>query len=346
MRPEQWQSFKKAAKRIPGASIPLALIVDSPWIPGYIGVSHLDYYLNPEIWLQANIRIHKEFPDVIFFPSWWVEYGMATEPSAYGSRVHFWQDQPPGQSPALAHIEDAASMVPCNPNTDGLMPFVLHLYKMQKPRILDAGFIMPVVAARGPVCLAAFLRGVSEFMVDIVDHPGEAHHLLRITTQTVIDWLKAQAEAIGDTVEGILVLDDIVGFLSLRAYKEFAHPYLKQICDAFPAGWVKAYHNDANIRPFLSELPGCGFDVLNWSHKLDVAEVKAKTGGRMCLMGNVPPLDVGVRGAPGQVKESALEALRKSGGEGLILSVGGGVSPGMPKENIQALCDAVASFRP
>lgn len=345
MRPEQWQSFKKAAKRIPGAATPLALIVDSPWMPGYVGINHLDYYLNPEAWFQANLRIHREFPDVIFFPSWWVEYGMATEPSAYGSRVHFWPDQPPGQLPALTRIEDAGSLSACNPKTDGLMPFVLHLYEMQKQRIFDAGYTMPVVAARGPVCLAAFLRGVSEFMVDIVDHPEEAHHLLSVTTQTVIDWLRAQAEVIGDTVEGILVLDDIVGFLSLRAYKEFAHPYLKQICDAFPADWVKVYHNDANVRPFLAELPDTGFDVLNWSHKLDVAEAVAKTGGRMCLMGNVPPLDVGVRGTPQDVKTYAQQVLEKTRGEGLILSVGGGASPGMPGENLHALCEALASFR-
>jgi uroporphyrinogen decarboxylase len=25
--------------------IPMALIVDSPWIPGYLGIKHMDYYL-------------------------------------------------------------------------------------------------------------------------------------------------------------------------------------------------------------------------------------------------------------------------------------------------------------
>ncbi|MGA3097700.1 MAG: uroporphyrinogen decarboxylase family protein, partial [Bryobacteraceae bacterium] len=170
------------------------------------------------------------------------------------------------------------------------------------------------------------------------------HQLLRHTTQTVIDWLKAQAETIGDTVEGILVLDDIVGFLSARSYMEFAHPCLKQICDAFPADWVKVYHNDANVRPFLGELPACGFDVLNWSHKLDVLEARAKTGGRLCLMGNIPPLEVGVRGAPEMVSRYAEDILAKTHGVGVVLSLGGGVSPGMPKENILALAAAGKSL--
>ena len=342
MRPEQWQSFKRAAKRASDGSAPVALIVDSPWIPGYLGIGHLDYYLDPEAWFQANLRIVREFSDIIMFPSWWVEYGMAIEPSAYGSRIHFWPDQPPAQSPALRSIADAGNLPAINPQTDGLMPFALHRYRTQRNRILDAGYIIPAVAARGPLCTAAFLRGVSEFMMDIVDSPEAVHKLLAHTTDTAIAWLKAQAEAAGDTVEGILVLDDIVGFLSGRAYKEFAHPYLKRICDAFPPDWVKVYHNDANVRPFLGELPETGFDVLNWSHKLDVAEARAKTGGRLCLMGNVPPLDMGVRGSADAVRDCARAILEKTQGAGLILSVGGGVSPGMPKENMLALSEALA----
>ena len=344
MRPEQWELFKSAAKRRRVAEAPVALIVDSPWIPGYAGTGYLDYYSDPEIWFQSNLRIMQEFPDVIWFPSWWVEYGMAIEPSAAGSRICFHHDQPPSQSPVLFRLADVARLAPVNPQTDGFMPLALHRYRTQKQRILDSGYTIPVVAARGPLCMAAFLRGVTEFMLDVVEDPEGAHKLLEFTTESVIRWLEAQADAIGDSVEGILVLDDIVGFLSGKLYLEFAHPYLKRICEAFPRDWVKVYHNDANVRPFLQDLAGAGFDVLNWSHNLDAAEARERTGGRVCLMGNVPPLDTGVRGTPEQVKQAALNVLGKLGGQGMILSVGGGVSPGMPKENILALCDAARQF--
>jgi uroporphyrinogen-III decarboxylase len=341
MRPEQWQAFKRAAKREPGAGLPVALIVDSPWIPGYVGMSHLDYYLNAERWFQANLRVAREFPEIILLPSWWVEYGMAIEPSAFGNRIHFYADRTPDQSPTLFRLEDVKSMAPVNPLTDGLMPFALHRYRAYKERIFEAGYTIPMVAARGPLCLAAFLRGVTPFMMDLADDPEGAKSLLALTTQATIDWLTAQAEAIGDSVEGILVLDDIVGFLSPRAYREFALPYLRQICDAFPPDCVKVYHNDANVRPFLAELPDAGFDVLNWSHEIDIRQAREKIKGRMCLLGNVPPLDIVVRGTPEMVRESAREVIAGSEGSGLILSVGGGVSPGTPKENIEALAAAV-----
>ncbi len=339
MRPEQWQAFKRAAKRSPGAGTPVAVIVDSPWIPGYLGLGHMDYYLDSECWFQANLRIMQEFPDIIFFPSWWVEYGMAAEPSALGSRISFYPDRTPDQTPSLARIQDAAFLEPVNPLTHGLMPFILRQYRAQKQRILDAGYTVPVVAARGPLCLAGFLRGITQFLLDIADEPEAVHRLLRLATQTVIDWLTAQAEAAGDTVEGILVLDDVAGLLSQRSYREFAHPYFQQICAAFPAEWVKVYHNDANVRPFLADLPDAGFDVLNWSHEIDVHQARDKTQGRLCLMGNVPPLDIGVRGTPEMVRQSAREVMDGSGSAGLILSFGGGASPGMPKENLQALAE-------
>ncbi len=105
------------------------------------------------------------------------------------------------------------------------------------------------------------------------------------------------------------------------------------------------YHNDANARPCLQDLPETGFDVLNWNHKIGVREAREKTGGRMTLMGNVAPLDPGVRGTPEEVQAAAEAVLQESGGEGLILSVGGGISMGMPGENIVAMVKALRRWR-
>ena len=50
-------------------------------------------------------------------------------------------------------------------------------------------------------------------MIDLVEKPDWAHKLLDLSTRLVIDWLKAQHKAMGNTVEGICILDDIVGFV-------------------------------------------------------------------------------------------------------------------------------------
>ncbi|MDZ7288784.1 MAG: uroporphyrinogen decarboxylase family protein [candidate division KSB1 bacterium] len=344
MRREQWELFKKAARLEKLDKIPMALIIDSPWIPGYLGLNHMDYYLDPELWFQANLKIHREFPDIIFVPSWWVEYGMAAEPSALGAKIKFWQDNTPSAYHTLYRIEDLEQFPEYDVEHDAFMAMTLHRIKMHKPRILEQGEILPLVTSRGPLCTAGFVRSTTEFMIDIVEKPEWAHKLIDRCTNLTIDWLKAQAKIMGDTVEGIFILDDIVGFINEEHYQEFAHPYLKKICDAFPKDWIKIYHNDAEIDACLDHLPDCGFHVLNWGKQTDIAEVKARVGGRMCLMGNVNPLEIGVRGTPEEVREAALEVLEKSGGEGIILSVGGGVSPGMPRENILAMLQALDEF--
>ena len=84
--------------------------------------------------------------------------------------------------------------------------------------------------------------------------------------------------------------------------------------------------------------------MLTWGKQTDYAEVKERVGGRMCLMGNVNPLEVGVRGTPEEVREATLDVLEKSGGEGIVLSLGGGTSPGMPRQNIQAMLKALEEF--
>lgn len=344
MRPEQWDIFKRAARLEKLDRIPMAMIVDSPWIPGYLGIKHMDYFLDPELWFLSNKKINEEFPGIIMVPSWWMEYGMAAEPSALGSKIKFWADNTPSEYHTLYHIEDIEKFPEYEVENDAFMAMTLHRMRMHRQRIADLGEVQPFVTSRGPMCTAGFVRGTTDLMIDLVEKPEWAHKLLDLTTRLTIDWLKAQVKAMGNQAEGIFILDDIVGFVNEEHYLEFCHPYLKRICDAFPKDWVKLYHNDAEVQACLDHLPDVGFNVLNWGKQTDIAEVKDRVGDRMCLMGNVNPLEVGVRGTPEEVREATLDVLEKGGDRGMILSVGGGTSPGMPKRNIEAMLKALAEF--
>lgn len=343
MIPQHWEIFKKAARLEKTDKIPMALIIDSPWIPGYLNIGHLDYYLDPEVWFQSNLKIQEEFSDIIFVPSWWMEYGMAAEPSALGAKIRFWENNTPSEVEMLHDLDDL-DKIGYNVESDGFMALTLYRIKMQKQRIFDHGHILPIVTARGPLCTAGFVRGTTNLMMDLIMDPERAHKLIDLCTNLVIDWLKAQVKTVGDGVEGIFILDDIVGFIGEDDYLQFAHPYLKRICDAFPKDWVKIYHNDANVDACLQHLPDTGFNVLNWGKQTDISIVKATVGNRMCLMGNVNPLEIGVQGTPDDVYKATLEILKKSQGEGIILSLGGGVSPGMPGANIRAMKKALDDF--
>lgn len=345
MRPEQWQTFKAAAKRQRrGRPIPLSLIVDCPWIPAYAGIGYWDYFFDVEAWFQANLRVLRDFPEVIWFPAWWSEVGMGAEPSALGARLRFNRYRVPDVEPLPFAMDRLDRLDRPDPRTDGFMALCLYRYQRLKRRIVEAGFCVPVVAARGPLTIASFLRGVNDLMTDLVDEPERTLKLLEVTTELAIGWLRAQIEALEGGVEGILILDDLAGFISRRHYERFAHPFLKRICDAFPADWVKVLHNDASVAACLELLPDAGFDVLNWGIETSLPNACRRLAGRMTLMGNVPPLDVAVRGTPEQVRAAALTALREAGEHPLILSFAGVTTTGTPPENIRAMIRAVTEF--
>jgi len=317
--------------------------MDSPWIPGYLGVSTLDYLTVPEVWLQANLQVERDFPEVIFLPGFWAEMGMCAEPSAFGCKVSFFADKTPVAHPMVNGIEELDRITAPNPATDGLMPLLLNTYRRLEPRINDAGHVVKMVAARGPLTVAAHLLGVSNFLLGLKLEAAATHRLLRVTTTLVKDWLQAQADAL-KKVEGILVLDDIAGFLSPKDYQEFAQPYLKEIFDAFPVA-VKMFHNDTDNPASYQFLRDLGIHIFNFTHLQPLAKVRELVGPDICLLGNVPPLEVLAQGTPEQVRQAVRECLHQHPVcKGLILSAGGGTSPGTPAGNIHALVQAAKTI--
>lgn len=336
---DQWDAFKRAVAGRASEVVPVGLIIDSPWIPGFLGISTLDYLTVPEVWLEANLAVHRRFPDVLFLPGFWIEMGMMAEPSGFGGRLSWFSDKTPVIHPLPVSLDHLLEQPPPDPRADGLMPLVLNAYRCMEPRVREAGHRIRIVAARGPLTVATHLRGVSEFLLDLKLRPAETHRLLDLTTTLVRTWLQAQAELLPD-VEAVLVLDDIAGFLSPRDYRDFAHPYLKAVFDAFP-GALKLFHNDTHNPTIYPQLPDLGIHLFNFTHLEPIDNVRRLVGPDLCLLGNVPPLDLLAAGSPAAVFQAARECLAvhpQPGG--LILSAGGGTSPGTPAANIDALAQA------
>ena len=341
MKNEQWNIIKKCANMQSIDPQPIGLIIDSPWMPGYLGISMMDYYTMPEVWLEANLKVEQDFPDVVFLPGFWAEIGMCVEPSGFGCRTRLFHDRTPMVFPVIQKIEEVGQLPVPNPLTDGLMPFMLNLYRNIEPRVNDAGHVIKVVAARGPMATAAHIVGVTNFLISIKINPKETHQLLRLTTDIAKDWLEAQANVLQD-VEGVLLLDDIVGFLGEDDYLEFGHPYFSEIFSAFPDS-IKLFHNDMDNTKSFKYLREWPINIFNFSHKIDLTAARELVGPDICLMGNVPPLEALMQGSLADVWDTTKACLGAHPQEGLLLSAGGGVSPGTPGENIQALVNAARS---
>lgn len=349
MTRDQWNILEAVVGQT-NAEIPVGLIVDSPWMPGYCGVNNIDFYARPEVWFEAYCKIKSDFPEVIYLPDWWCEYGMATESSGFGCKIDFYEDNLPAVHHIIGGIDDTAAIsslqVP-DPRKNGLMPLLLNLQRYMQPRIQERGEDICIVSTRGPLTIASHLMELTELLVGVKEEGDTVHKILKCTTALCRNWLEAQLENVKNA-KGILVLDDVSGFLNEEDYLEFAQPYLKEIFDAFP-DTMHLFHNDTDNDVCVPYLEDMGVDIFNFTHKKDIGDIKKKVGDKVVLLGNIPPMSMvneNARTVGEQTRDviSAYMAANSGDHHGLIASLGGGMPMGASYENTRALIDAVTEY--
>jgi uroporphyrinogen decarboxylase len=184
--------------------------------------------------------------------------------------------------------------------------------------------------------------GTPEFLEAIKTDPELMHRLLDLITDFLVDWIAYQREVF-PSIDGIFLLDDIVGFISRRDCEKFAVPYLER---AFAGNAsVKFFHNDAPCKASAPLLADTGINLLNFGTQHTLAEMKSWTNNRIALMGNVPPRDVLADGTPEDVHHATTEILNALDDHSrLIVSCGGGMPPQAPTENIKTLISTVQEW--
>ena len=343
MTDQQWNDLLSVLEGRLLEPLPVGLIVDCPSLPGWAGMSILDYLSDDRQWLAANLHAVRRFPDVMFLPGFWAEYGMCTEPSAFGARCVWPENDFPFAKKMLDDYAGVQKLSKPNCRTEGMCPFVIKRLAHCRQEIEAAGHRIRFATSRGPMNIATYLLGHTETLIGVKTNPAEVHKLLEIVTDFIVDWLQYQA-ATFDSIDGMLVLDDLIGFLGEADFQEFAVPYFRRIGDSLDVR-VKALHNDCHGMITARHLGQMGFNLFNFSHEHGLAEMRQAAGPAVTLLGNVPPLEVFARGTPEDVRRSAAQSLASlADRRRLILSVGGGTPPDVPAANVEALCRARESF--
>ncbi|MEO0292826.1 MAG: uroporphyrinogen decarboxylase family protein [candidate division WOR-3 bacterium] len=339
MTDKQWEILLRVIEGEEIRPLPIGFIIDSPWLPNWYGISILDYYSSPELWFKANMKAINDFPSVIFFPGFWAEYGMCSEPSAFGAKCSFPENAFPNPKKIILSSSEIEDLEIPDPKEDGFLPFILNRLKLFQTKIEKEGHKIKFSVSRGPLNIASFLMGITEFLILIKTEPEKAHSLLRKVTDFLKKWHYIQKETF-PTIEGIFILDDIIGFMGEEDFKTFGLPYFKELYDI--EAKVKFLHNDASCKASIKFLPELGVNLFNMGFDTDINELKNQTSNQVVMLGNIPPRDVLAKGTPCDVKNAVIELIDSlQDKKRVILSCGGGMPPGVSSENIKAFIDTV-----
>ena len=195
-----------------------------------------------------------------------------------------------------------------------------------------------------------YLRGVEALLTDFILQPD----LLRQLVEIAVAYNAALARrAIELGADAIFTTDDYADnrgpMMSPRHFREFLLPGLRDIVAAIhQAGVPVIKHTDGNVRPILDDLISAGIDCLDPLDPLGgmtLEELKPRTGGRICLKGNVNIAGALSLGTPQEVHAETLACLRAGmPGGGYVLSTSNSVMGSVKPENYVAMLDTLRRY--
>jgi uroporphyrinogen decarboxylase len=237
--------------------------------------------------------------------------------------------------------EDLKTYRPPDPNADdvlGNLPEVLARYRGKKAvsAICRDAFFNP-----------AFLRGTTQFLMDMIDHPRLVRDLIEVTLSYDIPAMQRMVAAGCDVVVfGDDYADKNSTLMSPRHFREYILPGLKRCVDAaHEAGAYVVKHTDGNIMPIIDMIVDTGIDALNPLEPaagMDIGLLKQRYGRRIALVGNI---DCGylLSQAPAdevrRVTRRTLEIAAPGGG--YMLSSSNSIHSSVKPENFMAMIETL-----
>ena len=338
---KNWERIYTAMAFEEPDQVPFFLNVNGPFYTSFAGVDIYKYYHSPQLMLETQLALYRRFPGLTPITP---DLSVAAEPSALGAEITFTKNGTPWTVPFVKTEEDIDKIEVPDMNDAGYMTRALEYYHYMTEH-MDGDIPVTMGAAHSPFGVACLIRDTSELMTDLASDPDLVRKLLRKTTDLVLTWLKTQQKLIpAENFKRILLWDDLAAFVSLENFRKFILPLYEEIFSAFPE-CERWYHNDADTSYILEGIAEAGIQMFHYGYETDPAFIKEKIGDRVCLMGNVTPLETLRNGTPDAVESEVKEIIAKSGkGGGLVVAAGGFLDEGTPVENVEAMIRACEKY--
>ena len=278
-----------------------------------------------------------------------LENGVAALAEAVGAKIRYSPTEPPHVvEPLLKSLADVDQLRLPNPERD--FPLSENL-KCTRTVVRELGRQVFVCgrADQGPMALAAALRGVEDFVCDLIDateDPSKERDLFRLLefcTECSIAFARAQAAAGAD---GTCIGGYGVSVISPALYRKYEFPFERRWVEQVRlAGIVPFLHICGDERLILEDMIQTGAQVLELDPSTDMHYAKSIAAGRTVLLGFVDPANVIGRGTPALIKETCRDVISVlAPGGGFILSPGCALPAETPADNMKALVEAADTY--
>ena len=205
---------------------------------------------------------------------------------------------------------------------------------------------MGIVAQYGDIFTWTWrFLGFEGFSLALVEDPALVESVFERVGALELELFRRMAAS--PRVVALFYTDDIAYatglMVSPTVLRKYLFPWMRKIGElAAERGIPYIYHSDGDVRPVLDELLELGVHALHpiEPQAMDIAELKARYGSRLCLCGNVD-VDLLARGTPEQIRERVawlIENVGKHGG--YCLGSGNSVPEYVPLENYRAMIEA------
>jgi uroporphyrinogen decarboxylase len=195
------------------------------------------------------------------------------------------------------------------------------------------------------------LRGLENFLLDLVERPDWAHYIL----DRLAELARRNAETLARAGVDVLALDDDVGMpksmmIGPHHWREFFKPRLSSIIEAARA--IKPdlrilFHSDGYFAPIVDDLIEIGVNAINplQPEHMDPVRIRAQFGTRLALWGTVGRQTTFSFASPDEIRREVKLRIDTLGRAGLILCPAYDIDePDIPQENVLAFLDTVRDY--
>lgn len=298
----------------------------------YTGVPFSKYLKDYRYLVDAEIKVARDFDiDCVCAIS-----DSYREAEGFGLKVRYPEDDlSVAEGSLILEHNDVKKLKIVNPYEADRMNDRLLAIESLKNQVGDE---YPVIGwVEGPIAEASDLRGLNEFMFDLIDSPSFAMELMDICLENAINFAKEQIKS-GANIVG--VGDAAASLIGPQLYMEYVFPRENKLFDAIHEMGAKAkLHICGDISNIVEYIAQSGADIVDVDHMVDLAMVVESLGEGQMANGNYDPVGILLNGSVNDVQSAIENCINQMGERRAIISAGCEVPRHTPITNMRRVAN-------